>query len=185
MASLLGSRWNTGFPAGSSGVRNYHRTQAALPRTNWENTRRVINALSGKQTPRSSWWWSYKAREEDSVSLRDPLPSLLPDFLEILPEWRVILCTTHRGCYTRHNISRHLPEKLGLPTHSGFLCHFDTCNLRTISMDIMRQHCNQKHRWYVSHQGRMPWHQAYFQPLFTMYQLVRHFMVTRQDNACN
>jgi hypothetical protein len=37
----------------------------------------------------------------------------------------------------------------GLPTQSGFLCHFDTCNFRTTSMDTMRQYYNQKHQWYV------------------------------------
>jgi hypothetical protein len=49
------------------------------------------------------------------------------------------------------DLDGNLLEKLGLPTHSGFLCHFDTCNLRTISMDIMRQHyTNYKHYLDVS-----------------------------------
>jgi hypothetical protein len=52
--------------------------------------------------------------EDHSVSLKDPLLSQLPHFLQLLLEWRVILCTTHRGCYTRQNISRHLLEKYNM-----------------------------------------------------------------------
>ncbi|KAL6229242.1 hypothetical protein BDW75DRAFT_245912, partial [Aspergillus navahoensis] len=44
----------------------------------------------------------------------DPDPGWLatswPPFLRILPEYRVILCTTHDGCYTRQNLPRHLAE---------------------------------------------------------------------------
>lgn len=77
-----------------------------------------------------------------------------------------------------------IKEFRGLPTHSGFLCYFDTCNLRTTSMDTMRQHYNQKHQWYVSNQGRMPWHQACLQTFFTQHQLVRYFIVIPRDDAC-
>ncbi|KAL1952469.1 hypothetical protein VTO42DRAFT_5290 [Malbranchea cinnamomea] len=37
--------------------------------------------------------------------------NVLPSYLQVLPEWRVVLCTTHGGCYTRQNLSRHLLEK--------------------------------------------------------------------------
>jgi hypothetical protein len=65
-----------------------------------------------------------------------------------------------------------------LPIHTGFLCHIDPCNFRTTSTDHMRQHYNQKHQWHITHQGCMPWHQAYVQTLFTQKQLVQYFIVT-------
>lgn len=38
----------------------------------------------------------------------------LPTYLQILPDWRVVLCTTHGCYYTRQNLSRHLLEKYRL-----------------------------------------------------------------------
>lgn len=35
----------------------------------------------------------------------------LPSYLQVLPDFRVVLCTTHRCCYTRQNLSRHLRDK--------------------------------------------------------------------------
>ncbi|KAI8574972.1 hypothetical protein K450DRAFT_284728 [Umbelopsis ramanniana AG] len=34
-----------------------------------------------------------------------------PSYLRVLPDFHVILCTTHGCCYTRQNLSRHLLEK--------------------------------------------------------------------------
>ncbi|KAL1952973.1 hypothetical protein VTO42DRAFT_3796 [Malbranchea cinnamomea] len=36
---------------------------------------------------------------------------ILASYLQVLPEYRVVLCTTHGGCYIRQNLSRHLLEK--------------------------------------------------------------------------
>jgi hypothetical protein len=56
-----------------------------------------------KKTPRTKL---------DPAHPREQPPlSLSPNFLQPLPDWRVILCTTHRCCYTRQNIARHLLEK--------------------------------------------------------------------------
>lgn len=34
-----------------------------------------------------------------------------PSYLHLLPDFRVVLCTTHGCCYTRQNLSRYLLEK--------------------------------------------------------------------------
>jgi len=34
-----------------------------------------------------------------------------PSYLRVLPDFRVVLCTTHGCCYTRQNLYRHLLEK--------------------------------------------------------------------------
>lgn len=35
----------------------------------------------------------------------------LPPYLRVLPDFGVVLCTTHGSCYTRQTLSRHLLEK--------------------------------------------------------------------------
>lgn len=69
----------------------------------------------------------------------------------------------------------------GLPTVPGHLCHFDQCHYRTTNTDCIRQHYNQRHRWQVARQGAMPWHQAYFQTLFSQRQAVHYFAVVLSD----
>lgn len=74
-----------------------------------------------------------------------------------------------------------IAEIHGLPTVPGHLCHFDQCHYRTINIDCIRQHYNQRHQWRVSRNGAMPWHQAHFQTLFSQRQTVHYFAVVLSD----
>jgi hypothetical protein len=50
------------------------------------------------------------SNDNDNTSGGDGEEDTLPPYLRVLPQYRVVLCTTHGCCYTRQKLPRHLLE---------------------------------------------------------------------------